>query len=134
MWKMVGMGWLMLASQACGDQGVADCKARLQAVNARLAFANAYNNAGQIAGLEQAARNITTYCADSGLRKLLTAQQQQVSALQQAVDEHVSALHAAKASGQTDMQAKQQDMLAASQERLLDAQRELDELDRLISQ
>ncbi|MGL5536968.1 MAG: DUF1090 family protein, partial [Aeromonas veronii] len=61
MWKVLGAGLLLLAGQAFGSEAVG-CKARLQAVNDQLVFAKAHNNAGQIAGLEQAARNIKANC------------------------------------------------------------------------
>ncbi len=68
MWKVLGAGLLLLAGQAFGSEAVG-CKARLQAVNDQLVFAKAHNNAGQIAGLEQAARNIKANCTDEGLLK-----------------------------------------------------------------
>ncbi len=77
MWKVLGAGLLLLAGSACASQPVG-CKARLQAVNEQLVFAKAHNNAGQIAGLEQAARNIKAYCTDEGLLK---EQKQRVSKL-----------------------------------------------------
>ena len=51
MWKVLGVGLLLLAGQAYGSDAVG-CQARLQAVNDQLVFAKANNNAGQIAGLE----------------------------------------------------------------------------------
>ncbi|MGL5497888.1 MAG: DUF1090 family protein [Aeromonas sobria] len=67
MWKVVGIGLLLLAGQASGSEAVG-CKARLQAVNDQLVFAKAHNNAGQTAGLEQAARNIKANCPDEEMR------------------------------------------------------------------
>lgn len=91
MWKVLGAGLLLLAGSACASQPVG-CKARLQAVNEQLVFAKAHNNAGQIAGLEQAARNIKAYCTDEGLLK---EQKQRVSKLRGEVNERLLELQEA---------------------------------------
>ena len=57
MWKIAGIGLLLLAGQAYGSENVG-CKARHQAVTEQLAFARAHDNAERVAGLEQALRNI----------------------------------------------------------------------------
>ncbi|WP_322863633.1 DUF1090 domain-containing protein [Aeromonas allosaccharophila] len=129
MWKSVGIGLLLLAGQAYGSEAVG-CKARLQAVNDQLVFAKAHNNAGQIAGLEQAARNIKAYCTDEGLIK---EQQQRVVKLRGEVNERLLELQEARVSGKPEKVAKHQAKLEESQTKLLEAQRELDELHRLVS-
>ena len=53
MWKIAGIGLLLLAGQAYGSENVG-CKARHQAVTEQLAFARAHDNAERVAGLEQA--------------------------------------------------------------------------------
>ncbi len=120
---------LLLAGQAYGSEAVG-CKARLQAVNDQLVFAKAHNNAGQIAGLEQAARNIKAYCTDEGLIK---EQQQRVVKLRGEVNERLLELQEARVSGKPEKVAKHQAKLEESQTKLLEAQRELDELHRLVS-
>ncbi|MFB2856211.1 DUF1090 domain-containing protein [Aeromonas allosaccharophila] len=129
MWKSVGIGLLLLAGQAYGSEAVG-CKARLQAVNDQLVFAKAHNNAGQIAGLEQAARNIKAYCTDEGLIK---EQQQRVVKLRGEVNERLLELQEARVSGKPEKVAKHQAKLEESQTKLLEAQQELDELHRLVS-
>ncbi|PKQ73935.1 DUF1090 domain-containing protein [Aeromonas sobria] len=128
MWKSVGTGLLLLASQAHASQPVG-CDARLQAVNAQLVFAKAHNNSGEIAGLESAARNIKTYCTDEGL---LEEQQQRVSQRQREVTERQRDLQEATAGGKPEKIAKRQAKLEASQTQLLEAQRELEALNRLV--
>lgn len=127
MWKSVGIGLLLLAGQAYGSEAVG-CKARLQAVNDQLVFAKAHNNAGQIAGLEQAARNIKANCTDEGLLK---EQKERVHKLRGEVDERLLELQEARVSGKPEKIAKQQAKLEESQTRMLEAQRELDQLDQL---
>ncbi|WP_139708725.1 DUF1090 domain-containing protein [Aeromonas allosaccharophila] len=128
MWKSVGIGLLLLAGQAYGSEAVG-CKARLQAVNEQLVFAKAHNNAGQIAGLEQAARNIKANCTDEGLLK---EQKERVHKLRGEVDERLLELQEARVSGKPEKIAKQQAKLEESQTRMLEAQRELDQLSRLV--
>ncbi|MGL6417873.1 DUF1090 domain-containing protein [Aeromonas allosaccharophila] len=128
MWKSVGIGLLLLAGQAYGSEAVG-CKARLQAVNDQLVFAKAHNNAGQIAGLEQAARNIKANCTDEGLLK---EQKERVHKLRGEVDERLLELQGARVSGKPEKIAKQQAKLEESQTRMLEAQRELDQLSRLV--
>ncbi|WP_042061352.1 DUF1090 domain-containing protein [Aeromonas allosaccharophila] len=128
MWKSVGIGLLLLAGQAYGSEAVG-CKARLQAVNDQLVFAKAHNNAGQIAGLEQAARNIKANCTDEGLLK---EQKERVHKLRGEVDERLLELQEARVSGKPEKIAKQQAKLEESQTRMLEAQRELDQLSQLV--
>jgi hypothetical protein len=128
MWKGVGIGLLLLAGQAYGSEAVG-CKARLQAVNDQLVFAKAHNNAGQIAGLEQAARNIKANCTDEGLLK---EQQQRVNKLRGEMNERLLELQEARVAGKPEKIAKQQAKLEESQTRLLEAQRELNALIRLV--
>ncbi|MGU5771938.1 hypothetical protein BSP75_02045 [Aeromonas sp. YN13HZO-058] len=128
MWKSVGIGLLLLAGQAYGSEAVG-CKARLQAVNDQLVFAKAHNNAGQIAGLELAARNIKANCTDEGLLK---EQKERVHKLRGEVDERLLELQEARVSGKPEKIAKQQAKLEESQTRMLEAQRELDQLSRLV--
>ncbi|MEH8163420.1 MULTISPECIES: DUF1090 domain-containing protein [Aeromonas] len=128
MWKSVGIGLLLLAGQAYGSEAIG-CKARLQAVNDQLVFAKAHNNAGQIAGLEQAARNIKANCTDEGLLK---EQKERVHKLRGEVDERLLELQEARVSGKPEKIAKQQAKLEESQTRMLEAQRELDQLSRLV--
>ncbi|WED75610.1 DUF1090 domain-containing protein [Aeromonas allosaccharophila] len=128
MWKSVGIGLLLLAGQAYGSEAVG-CKARLQAVNDQLVFAKAHNNAGQIAGLEQAARNIKANCTDEGLLK---EQKERVHKLRGEVDERLLELQEARVSGKPEKIAKQQAKLEESQTKMLEAQRELDQLSRLV--
>ncbi|WP_421208760.1 DUF1090 domain-containing protein [Aeromonas sp. 602396] len=129
MWKVLGAGLLLLAGQAFGSEAVG-CKARLQAVNDQLVFAKAHNNAGQIAGLEQAARNIKANCTDEGLLK---EQKERVNKLRGKVDERLLELQEARVSGKPDKIADKQSKLEQAQTDLLTAQRELDELHRLVN-
>ncbi|MFM5574460.1 DUF1090 domain-containing protein [Aeromonas sp. 602200] len=129
MWKVLGAGLLLLAGQAFGSEAVG-CKARLQAVNEQLVFAKAHNNAGQIAGLEQAARNIKVNCTDEGLLK---EQKERVNKLRGEVDESLLELQEARVSGKPDKIADKQSKLEQAQTDLLTAQRELDELHRLVN-
>ncbi len=119
---------LLLAGHTYGSEAVG-CKARLQAVNDQLVFAKAHNNAGQIAGLEQAARNIKANCTDE---ELLKEQKERVHKLRGEVDERLLELQEARVSGKPEKIAKQQAKLEESQTRMLEAQRELDKLSRLI--
>ena len=128
MWKVLGAGLLLLAGQAFGSKAVG-CKARLQAVNDQLVFAKAHNNVGQIAGLEQAARNIKANCTDEGLLK---EQKERVNKLRGEVDERLLELQEARVSGKPEKIAKRQARLEESQTRMLEAQRELDKLIRLV--
>ena len=66
MWKIAGIGLLLLAGQAYGSENIG-CKARQQAVTDQLAFARAHNNQEQVAGLERALRNLEAHCTDAGL-------------------------------------------------------------------
>ncbi|WP_421172060.1 DUF1090 domain-containing protein [Aeromonas sp. 601115] len=129
MWKVWGAGLLLLAGQVFGSEAVG-CKARLQAVNDQLVFAKAHNNAGQIAGLEQAARNIKANCTDEGLLK---EQKERVNKLRGKVDERLLELQEARVSGKPDKIADKQSKLEQAQTDLLTAQRELDELHRLVN-
>ena len=97
MWKVLGAGLLLLAGQAFGSEAVG-CKARLQAVNDQLVFAKAHNNAGQIVGLEQAARNIKAHCTDEGLLK---EQKERVNKLRGEVDERLLELAGGESQWQT---------------------------------
>ncbi|MBS4686376.1 DUF1090 domain-containing protein [Aeromonas sobria] len=128
MWKVVGIGLLLLAGQASGSEAVG-CKAHLQAVNDQLVFAKAHNNAGQTAGLEQAARNIKANCTDEGLLK---EQKERVHKLRGEVDERLLELQEARVSGKPEKIAKQQAKLEESQTKMLEAQRELDQQIRLV--
>ncbi|WP_337072407.1 DUF1090 domain-containing protein [Aeromonas veronii] len=129
MWKVLGAGLLLLAGQAFGSEAVG-CKARLQAVNDQLVFAKAHNNTGQIAGLEQAARNIKANCTDEGLLK---EQKERVNKLRGEVDDRLLELQEARVSGKPDKIADKQSKLEQAQTDLLTAQRELDELHRLVN-
>ncbi|ASI25524.1 TPA: DUF1090 domain-containing protein [Aeromonas salmonicida] len=122
------MSMLLLAGQAYGSQQVG-CKARQQAVADQLVFAKAHNNADQIAGLEQALRNIEAHCTDDGLFK---EQQQQVAKLKEQVNERLLELQNARVSGKPDKIAKKQAKLEEAQAKLLAAQSELDALSKLI--
>ncbi|CAJ1883343.1 Protein YqjC [Aeromonas salmonicida] len=128
MWKVFGISMLLLAGQAYGSQQVG-CKARQQAVADQLVFAKAHNNADQIAGLEQALRNIEAHCTDDGLFK---EQQQQVAKLNEQVNERLLELQNARVSGKPDKIAKKQAKLEEAQAKLLAAQSELDALSKLI--
>ncbi|ABO89145.1 hypothetical protein WH06_04360 [Aeromonas salmonicida subsp. salmonicida] len=128
MWKVFGISMLLLAGQAYGSQQVG-CKARQQAVADQLVFAKAHNNADQIAGLEQALRNIEAHCTDDGLFK---EQQQQVAKLKEQVNERLLELQNARVSGKPDKIAKKQAKLEEAQAKLLAAQSELDALSKLI--
>ena len=128
MWKVFGISMLLLAGQAYGSQQVG-CKARQQAVADQLVFAKAHNNADQIAGLEQALRNIEAYCTDDGLFK---EQQQRVAKLKEQVNERLLELQNARVSGKPDKIAKKQAKLEEAQAKLLAAQSELDALSKLI--
>ena len=128
MWKIAGIGLLLLAGQAYGSENVG-CKARHQAVTEQLAFARAHDNAQQVAGLEQALRNIETHCTDAGLIK---EQQEKVAKQKQEVEERLADLQSARVSGKPDKIAKKQVKLEESQAELLEAQRELEALQKLI--
>lgn len=128
MWKVLGAGLLLLAGQAVGSEAVG-CKARLQAVNDQLVFAKAHNNAGQIAGLEQAARNIKANCTDEGLLK---EQKERVNKLRGEVDERLLELQEARVAGKPGKIADKQSKLDQAQIDLLAAQRELDKLIRQV--
>ncbi|WP_129503507.1 DUF1090 domain-containing protein [Aeromonas veronii] len=121
MWKVLGAGLLLLAGQAFGSEAVG--------CNDQLVFAKAHNNAGQIAGLEQAARNIKVNCTDEGLLK---EQKERVNKLRGEVDERLLELQEARVSGKPEKIAKRQARLEESQTRMLEAQRELDKLIRLV--
>ena len=128
MWKVFGISMLLLAGQAYGSQQIG-CKARQQAVADQLVFAKAHNNADQIAGLEQALRNIEAHCTDVGLFK---EQQQRVAKLKEQVNERLLELQNARVSGKPDKIAKKQAKLEEAQAKLLAAQSELDALSKLI--
>lgn len=128
MWKIVGMSMLLLAGQAYGSQEVG-CKARHQAVTEQLVFAKAHNNADQVAGLEQALRNIEAHCTEAGL---IEEQQEKVARQKEEVEERLADLQSARVSGKPDKIAKKQAKLEESQAELLEAQRELEALQKLI--
>ncbi|MGY3916149.1 DUF1090 domain-containing protein [Aeromonas australiensis] len=128
MWKVLGAGLLLLAGQAFGSEAVG-CKARLHAVNDQLVFAKAHNNAGQIAGLEQAARNIKANCTDEGLLK---EQKERVNKLRGEVDKRLLELQEARVAGKPGKIADKQSKLDQAQIDLLAAQRELDKLIRQV--
>ncbi|MEB6605590.1 MULTISPECIES: DUF1090 domain-containing protein [Aeromonas] len=128
MWKIAGIGLLLLAGQAYGSENVG-CKARHQAVTEQLAFARAHDNAERVAGLEQALRNIETHCTDAGL---LEDQQQKVVKQKAEVEERLADLQSARVAGKPDKIAKKQAKLEASQAELLEAQRELEALQKLL--
>ncbi len=87
------------------------------------------SNADQIAGLEQALRNIEAHCTDDGLFK---EQQQRVAKLKEQVNERLLELQNARVSGKPDKIAKKQAKLEEAQAKLLAAQSELDALSKLI--
>ena len=128
MWKIAGIVLLLLAGQAYGSENVG-CKARQQAVTEQLAFARAHDNAQQVAGLEQALRNIETHCTDAGL---LEEQLQKVAKQKEEVEERLADLQSARVSGKPDKIAKKQAKLEESQAELLEGQRELEALQKLI--
>lgn len=128
MWKIAGIGLLLLAGQAYGSENVG-CKARHQAVTEQLSFARAHDNAQQVAGLEQALRNIEAHCTDAGL---VEEQQEKVAKQKQEVEERLADLQSARVSGKPDKIAKKQAKLEASQAELLEAQRELEALQKLV--
>ncbi len=128
MWKIAGIGLLLLAGQAYGSENVG-CKARHQAVTEQLAFARAHDNAQQVASLEQALRNIEAHCTDAGL---VEEQQEKVAKQKQEVEERLADLQSARVSGKPDKIAKKQAKLEESQAELLEAQRELEALQKLI--
>ncbi|MGH1409602.1 MAG: DUF1090 domain-containing protein [Aeromonas sp.] len=92
-------------------------------------FAKAHDHAGQIAGLEQAVRNIKANCTDEGLLK---EQKERVNKLRGEVDERLLALQKARVSGKPGKVADKQSKLEQAQTNLLEAQRELGELNRLV--
>ena len=120
MWKIAGIGLLLLAGQAYGSESVG-CKAKHQAVTEQLAFARAHDNAERVAGLEQALRNIEAHCTDAGLFE----EQRQREA-------RLADLQSARVAGKPDKIARKQAKLEASQTALLEAQRELEALQRLV--
>lgn len=128
MWKIVGISVLLLAGQAQGSEAVG-CKARHQAVTDQLAIARAHDNKDQVAGLEQALRNIETHCTDAGL---VEEQLQRVAKQKEEVEERLGDLQSARVSGKPDKIAKKQAKLEESQAELLDEQRELEALQKLI--
>ncbi|MGY3941701.1 DUF1090 domain-containing protein [Aeromonas tecta] len=128
MWKIVGIGMLLLAGQAYGSEAVG-CKAQHQAVTDQLVFAKAHNNADQVAGLEQALRNIEAHCTDAGLIK---EQQEKVAKQKEEVEERLADLQSARVSGKPDKIAKKQAKLEESQAELLEAQRKLEALQKLV--
>lgn len=128
MWKIVGISVLLLAGQAQGSEAVG-CKARHQAVTDQLVFARAHDNKDQVAGLEQALRNIEAHCTDAGL---VEEQLQRVAKQREEVEERLADLQSARVSGKPDKIAKKQAKLEESQAELLDEQRELEALQKLI--
>lgn len=128
MWKIVGISVLLLAGQAQGSEAVG-CKAKHQTVTDQLVFARAHDNKDQVAGLEQALRNIEAHCTDAGL---VEEQQEKVAKQKQEVEERLADLQSARVSGKPDKIAKKQAKLEESQAELLDEQRELEALQKLI--
>lgn len=128
MWKIAGIGLLLLAGQAYGSENIG-CKARQQAVTDQLAFARAHNNQEQVAGLERALRNLEAHCTDAGL---LEEQQRKVVKQREEVEERLAELQSARVSGKPDKIAKRQSKLEESQAELLEAQRELEALQKLV--
>lgn len=128
MWKIAGIGLLLLAGQAYGSESVG-CKAKHQAVTEQLAFARAHDNAERVAGLEQALRNLEAHCTDAGL---LEEQRQRVAKLQEEVEARLADLQSARVAGKPDKIARKQAKLEASQTALLEAQRELEALQKLV--
>ncbi|MGL5815800.1 MAG: DUF1090 domain-containing protein [Aeromonas sp.] len=128
MWKIAGIGILLLAGQAHASENVG-CKAKHQAVTDQLVFAKAHNNAEQVAGLKQALRNIETHCTDA---KLIEEQQEKVAKQKEEVEERLADLQSARVSGKPDKIAKKQVKLEESQAELLEGQRELEALQKLV--
>lgn len=128
MWKIVGISVLLLAGQVQGSEAVG-CKAKHQAVTDQLVFARAHDNKEQVAGLEQALRNIEAHCTDAGL---VEEQLQRVAKQREEVEERLADLQSARVSGKPDKIAKKQAKLEESQAELLDEQRELEALQKLI--
>ncbi|MNH08975.1 hypothetical protein D3C78_1154690 [compost metagenome] len=128
MWKFVGISMLLLAGQAYGSEEIS-CKAQHQAVTEQLVFAKAHDNGAQVAGLEQALRNIEAHCTDAGLLK---EQQQEVAKQKEEVSERLLDLQNARVSGKPDKIAKKQAKLEEAQAELLEAQRKLEALQKLV--
>ena len=128
MWKVIGISLLLLAGQAHGSEEIG-CKARHQAVTEQLAFAKTHDNGAQVAGLEQALRNIEAHCTDAGLLK---EHQQEVDRQKEAVNERLLDLQNARVLGKPDKVAKQQAKLEEAQAELLEAQLKLEALQQLV--
>ncbi|MFM5558467.1 DUF1090 domain-containing protein [Aeromonas rivipollensis] len=128
MWKIAGIGLLLLAGQAYGSENVG-CKAQHQAVTEQLAFAKAHDNGEQVKGLERALRNIEAHCTDEGLLK---EQQKQVARQKEEVNERLLDLQNARVSGKPDKIAKKQAKLEEAQAEQLEAQRKLEALQKLV--
>ena len=119
---LAALGLLLPLGSASAVEG---CRFKEQKLEQRLATARAYNNTGQIAGLEKALAEVRRNCTDSGLMAKGDAKVQEKA---RKVKERERELEEARAKGNHGKIAKREQKLREARLELAKAQAELAEL------
>ncbi|EHP5747682.1 DUF1090 domain-containing protein [Salmonella enterica] len=109
----------MVSGAIAGYEG---CGYKRQQLEHQLEYAQAYNNAHRVAGLQRALRRINEHCTDNSL---LRQKENKVAEKKRKVAERQRELERARASGKREKIASKQARLDEAREELAEAHREL---------
>ncbi|EBV1274079.1 DUF1090 domain-containing protein [Salmonella enterica subsp. enterica serovar Oranienburg] len=109
----------MVSGAIAGYEG---CGYKRQQLEHQLEYAQAYNNAHRVAGLQRALRRINENCTDN---RLLTQKENKIVEKKRKVADRQRELEQARASGKREKIASKQAKLDEAREELAEARREL---------
>ncbi|EBH1519109.1 DUF1090 domain-containing protein [Salmonella enterica subsp. enterica serovar Berta] len=109
----------MVSGAIAGYEG---CGYKRQQLEHQLEYAQAYNNAHRVAGLQRALRRINENCTDN---RLLTQKENKIVEKKRKVADRQRELEQARASGKREKIASKQAKLEEAREELAEARREL---------
>ncbi|EKO4094452.1 DUF1090 domain-containing protein [Salmonella enterica] len=109
----------MVSGAITGYEG---CVYKRQQLEHQLEYAQAYNNAHRVAGLQRALRRINEHCTDN---RLLTQKENKIIEKKRKVADRQRELEQARASGKREKIASKQAKLDEAREELAEARREL---------
>ncbi|EJP9631514.1 DUF1090 domain-containing protein [Salmonella enterica] len=109
----------MVSGAIAGYEG---CGYKRQQLEHQLEYAQAYNNAHRVAGLQRALRRINENCTDN---RLLTQKENKIVEKKRKVADLQRELEQARASGKREKIASKQAKLEEAREELAEARREL---------